>query len=166
MPPSMALRQGFLVPVVVVPTRNRHPDGFLDFAEKIEFILGAKGDRASLGASTGGAANAVNVRFRFIGQVKVYHKTDIFDVHATRSDVGGDEHGGESLFEAIQRFFPLGLGLVPVDRVRRKSSGAEALGEFVRAVFGPAEDDRELLLLGVSLPAEKLFQKVPFGFAI
>ena len=144
----MAVGEGFDVPVVIVPARDRHADDLFDLAQEFEFVFRAEGNRAAVGSGARRAADAVDVGFRFVRQIVVHHQPDVLHIHAAGGDVGGDEHGSEAFLEAVERLLALGLGLVAVDGIGGKPGGAEALGEFVRAVFGAAEDDGQLLLGG------------------
>jgi len=53
-----------------------------------------------------------------------------------------------------------------MNRIGWKTGGAEAFRQLVRTVFGPTENDRQLLAIGVGLALEKQFKQRALVFAI
>ena len=58
---------------------------------------------------TAGSADAMDVGFRFVGQLVVDHVGNVIDVDATGGDVGGDQDRRPRRFECRQRSFPMVL---------------------------------------------------------
>jgi hypothetical protein len=105
----VALGEGFFVPVVIVPAGDGHADDFFDIAQVFELVFRTERNGTTFGSSTRGAADAMHVGFGFVREIEVDHQTDVFDVNATSGNIGGDEHWGKALFEALQGFFALSL---------------------------------------------------------
>ena len=68
------------------------------------------------------------------------HRSNVGDVKAAGSDVGGDENRRRAVFERCQHRVPLLLPLVPMDG-RRAELAADRVGQLVAHALCPAEDD-------------------------
>ncbi len=161
----------FVLKVVAVPRMgdvagNLIFDELLDVAEEIDFIFGTEGDGEAIGSGATGPADAVDVGLGLVGEVVVYDQSDVFHIDPASGDVGGDENGNEALFELCEGFFALGLGFIAVDGFGFVAGGGQGLGEFVGAVFGPAEHDGQLGFFGLALFFKKLLQELQFIAAI
>ncbi len=73
----------------------------------------AERQRHAVGAGAAGAADAVDVGFRFQGQIVVDHVTNAVDVDAARSQVGGHEHTERPLAESQQGALCADCDLLP-----------------------------------------------------
>ena len=93
---------------------------------------------------TRGAADAVDILLRDVGQVEVHDMADARDVDPTRSDVGGDQHPHLAGLERGDRALALRLALVAVDRAGGDAGGFELTNDLVGAVLGSAEHQRAL----------------------
>src|SRR5207245_2782592 len=74
-----------------VGRRDRHANQLLDVAQERPLLAVAERDRDARGAGARGAADAVHVAFRDVGQIVIDHVADALDVDAARRDVGGDQ---------------------------------------------------------------------------
>ena len=94
------------------------------------------------GAGAAGAADAVHVVFRHVGQFEIDHLRQLVDVQTARGDVGGDQHRQRAVLELRQRTRTCGLALVAVDGGRLDAMLGQVLGELVGAVLGAGEHQR------------------------
>jgi len=69
-------------------------------------------------SSTGGAANAVNIDFGFVGQIEIEDVRNVVDVNASAGNVGGDENEHLAVSEVLERPCSGGLAFVTVNGVR------------------------------------------------
>ena len=88
-----------------------------------------------------GAADAVDVVLRLVGQVVVDDVGDAGHVDAARDDVGGDQHPDLAVAEGVERALAGVLRLVAVDRLGGDAVLGEVLRHPVGAVLGAGEDD-------------------------
>ncbi len=97
---------------------TRDADQPLDVAQ-IAHLLGAgdQRDRDAVGAGARGAADAVDIGFRDVGQVEIDHMADAVDVDAAGGDVGGDQRADLAGAERRQHALAVVLRLVAVDGV-------------------------------------------------
>ena len=77
-------------------------------------------------------------------QLKVDDMRQRVDVEAPRGHFGGDEDRRPAGLEVVERANSLALALVAVDRGRGDAVSLELLGEVIRAVLRPREDQRLL----------------------
>src|SRR5260221_612629 len=95
---------------------NGATDHPLDIAEKITFRTIAEGNGLAVSSGTGRAANAVDVRLGFLGQVEINHQRDSLHVDAAGGDVGCHQNTAASGAEIFKRALTCALGLVAVNR--------------------------------------------------
>ena len=69
-------------------------------------------------SSTSGAADAVNIDFGFVGQIKIEDVRNVVDVNASAGNVGGDENEHLAVSEVLERPCSGGLAFVTVNGVR------------------------------------------------
>ncbi len=130
----------WVVPGVVFIYRDFVADKPFDVPQICGFACIAKRDGYSAKPGAAGATDAVYVRFRFVGQVKVEYVADAFDVYAPRSQVSCYQDTDFSRVKSSQRPAPGVLGLVAVDRVSRNFGFVEMLGQAVGTVLGSGKN--------------------------
>ena len=112
----------FALPVgALVGRRQRHANQPLDVTQIGAFLVIAERDREALGAGARGAADAVDVAFRHIGQVVIDDMRDAVDIDAARGDIGGDQGLDLAVAEGGKRPLALALRLVAVDGFGREA---------------------------------------------
>ncbi len=119
-------------------------------------------DRLALRTRAAGAADAVHIVFRHVGQVEVDHMRQLVDVDAARRDVGGDQHAQRAGLELRQRPRARRLALVAVDGERRNAVARQLLGQAVGTVLG-AREDQYLVPVVV---AHELGEQFALAFAV
>ena len=92
------------------------------------------------------APDAVHEVLRCVGQVVVHHVCDVLHVDAPRRHVSGYQHAMLAAGKALQRRRALRLRPVAVDHVHVMPQPLQPLGNAVRAVLGPGEDQERALL--------------------
>ena len=102
-------------------------------------VLAHQRQRHALAAGAAGAANAVHVVFRRVGQLEIHHKRQFFDVQATGGHVGGHQHAHLTILERRQGFQPLALRLVAVNGFGGQAVALEFARELLGALAGAAE---------------------------
>src|SRR5947207_1813106 len=113
---------------------DRHPDQLLDVAQERQLVVRAQRDGDAVGAGARGAADAVHVAFRDVGQVEVDDVADALDVDAAGGDVGRHQRPDPAVAEAFQHTLTLVLRLVAVDRFGGDAILVEAADHLVGAV--------------------------------
>lgn len=141
-------------------------DDLFDLAKEINFVFCAKGDGESGGSGATGAADTVDIGFRFVGKIVVHDEADIFHIHSACCYIGGNEYGDDACLELSESFFALRLRFVSMDSFCFETSFAECLSEFVRTVLGTPENDGELCLFCVALFFKKLLEEIHFIAAV
>src|SRR6478752_9794964 len=97
-------------------TRQRHFDQPLDVAEIAELLAACdQRDRGALGTRARGAADAMHIGLRHVGQVEIDDVGDAVDVDAAGGDIGGDQRADLAGAEQSERPFAVVLRLVAVD---------------------------------------------------
>jgi hypothetical protein len=101
----------------------------------------AKRNGSSRGAGAGGAADAVDVALRFVGNVIVDDMRNAVDVDAASGNIGGDEDARLAIAEGGEHALALRLRLVAVERLCGDPRAAERTHQLVGAAFGAGKDD-------------------------
>src|SRR5690606_6899325 len=91
----------------------------------------------ALGAA--GAADAVYVVFRYVGQFVVYDVGQLVDVDAARGDVGGNQNADGVALEVFERFGAGALAFVAVDCGCTDAVFNQLFGEAICTVLGAGE---------------------------
>src|SRR5690554_4730547 len=78
-------------------------DQLFDARQQFAFVGTHQRQRMATFAGTAGTADAVHVVFRHVRQFKVHHLGQLFDVQATGSNVGGNQHAHFTGFKIRQR---------------------------------------------------------------
>ena len=112
-----------------------------DGAQLVLLVRGAQRHGGAVHAVAAGAADAVDVALRLVGQVVVDDHADARHVDAARGDVGGDQNAHGAVAEAAQRALARVLRLVAVDDVGGEAVLLEPARDLVGAVLGAGEDD-------------------------
>ena len=81
-------------------------------------------------------------------RVDVHDEGDLVDVDAASGDVGGHQHAGAALGEALEVALAGVLRQVAVELDRRDAGLGELLGELLRAVLGAGEQQRAVAASG------------------
>ena len=129
--------------VIGVFTEYRHPvaQQSLDVSQERPLLTIAERDRASGGARTAGAPDAMHVALGDVGDLVVHHERDPIDVDAAGREVGRDEHPQRPRAKSAERPIACALRFVAVNRGRRIAGVHELLSEAIRAVLGAGEHD-------------------------
>ena len=117
--------------------RARH---LADILEIGAFVLGTEGDRDPALAGPRGAADAVDILLRHVGQLVIDHVADARNVDPARGHIGGDQDRHARLAELVERALALGLRLVAVDRIAFDPRLAQPLHHTVGTMLGAGED--------------------------
>src|SRR6185436_18471 len=132
----------------------------LDLLHEAFLIQAHQADGGAVVAGAAGAADAVNVVFRHIGDFVVHHVRQLIDVDAASGDIGGHQGADLAALEFGQRLRARRLALVAVQRHRLDAVLGEKFSDVVGAELGAGEhqylaplvllDDvgQQLLLLG------------------
>ena len=107
-------------------------------------------------AGAAGAADAVDVVLRLVGQIEVHHMRQLVDVDAAGSDVGGHQHAHLTALEARQGAGASPLALVAVDGGGLDALLREPLGNAVGAVLGAGEHQHLLPVVAADQVTEQL----------
>lgn len=156
----------FAVECVVVDDADLFGNEALYLAEVVEFLHGAKGDGAALGPGSGGAADAVNVGFGFVGDVIIDHKGDVLDVDTARGNIGGDEDARALAAKVLERTLTGALAFISMDGFSPQAGMTHLTDESIGAVFGAAKDEREVFALFCLLVVEEGVEEVEFVLAL
>ncbi len=89
-----------------------------------------------------GAADAMDIGFRFGGKVVVDDVGDVFNIQPAGRDVGRDEHGRLSGLKLSQRAGPCALALIAVQRRGGDAGPLELFDHLVGTVLGAREHQR------------------------
>src|SRR3954466_4653170 len=90
----------------------------LDVAQIATLGTVTEADGDARGAGARGAADAMDIAFRFIRQFEIHHMRDVVNVDATGGNVSGDQNPGLALAEHFQRPLAGILALVAMDSFR------------------------------------------------
>jgi len=113
-------------------------------------------DRLAVGARAPGAADAVHVVLRHVGQVVVDDARQLRDVDAARGDVGRHEHVDAARLEIRERSRARTLALVAVDRLCADPVAPERLRQLVGAVLGAREHEHLVPAVRADHPRQEL----------
>ena len=154
----------FLVMVGMVEiNRDLLLDEFLNIHEEFVFFGRAVGDGMAGGSGTSGAADAVDVCLRFVGNVDVDDEGNVFDINSTSCNIGGDQNGKSSFLKLFEGALPLRLRPVAMNGFGFETMRVDGLAEFVCAVFGARKDNGQAFPL---LIFQMLEEEVFFGFLV
>ena len=131
-------------------------DLLLDEAQLAHLARGDEGDCVALLAHAPGAADAVDVRVRVIGDVVVEDVRHVRDVEAACCHLGRDQQLGAAIAERLEQALTLRLVDVAVDRGGGVAARLERRGQLVDFALRAAEDDRTARRLEVEDARERL----------
>src|SRR5690554_2312140 len=114
-------------------------DQLFDARQQFAFVGTHQRQRMATFAGTAGTTNAVHVVFRHVGQFKVHNLWQLFDIQATGSNVGGNQHAHFTGFKIRQRTGTGTLRLVAVNGGGGDAVLFQLLGQAVGAVLGAGE---------------------------
>lgn len=100
------------------------------------FMRSCKGPGGATCAGATRSPDAMNEVFRVLRQIVVHDMRDIIHMNPARRHVGGDQYTVNTIFEALQRFVPLALRAVAVDRGHPVFPALQKFREPVGALFG------------------------------
>ena len=135
----------------------------LDVAQVAALVGSAEGNRDSVRAGAGGAADAVDILFRNVGQVEVHDVADAGNIDPARGDIGCEKHANLTRTEGRKGALALGLALVAMNCERFDAGRCELANDLVGAVLGAAEHQRPLAL-PLALVAVDRVGRDPGGF--
>ena len=110
---------------------------------QVQFFMLITGDESNSvagGFSAAGAADAMNVIFRYRGDVEIYDVRDAGYVDAAGCDIGGDHDAEFAIFETVEGTLALALGAVGVYCYRFDVCALEIPVDFIGAVFCAREN--------------------------
>ena len=84
---------------MITDDRDMLANQLLDAVEEALFLPVAERNGDAFGSGSSGAANAVDVALRLVGNVVVDDVADVIDIDATGSNVGGDQDARLSALE-------------------------------------------------------------------
>ena len=120
---------------------DRLAGGLLDRAQHALLARGHEQDRVALAAGPAGAADAVHVGFRIVGNIVVDHMADALDVKAAGGDVGCHDYVQSAAAQPLDHFLALRLRHVAVEGGSGIAAGLELLGQFLGGDLGTDEDE-------------------------
>ena len=139
---------------------NRHlfADEFLDILQIGLLFLITERNGHTFQAGTAGSADAMNVCFRDIGQIKIHNMRHVIHINASGGDVGGNQYPDIARLELGQRGDTIVLRLVTMDGRDGDSSPYQIFCHAIRAMLGSCKDQNgpECLVL------EQMGQQQPF----
>ena len=135
---------------MIVDDGDRFANEAFDTTEEVTLAAVAEGDGLSIESGAGGAADAVDVGFGFLGEVVVEDEGDALDVDTACGDVGGDEDAATARAEVEECAFAGTLGFVAVDGFSLDAVTAKLLDELVGHVLHADEDEDEADGVGVN----------------
>ncbi len=127
--------------------------GYLDLVDVLHMLevadveAGDQGDGDPGFSRASRASGAVEIDLRLIRGRIADHMGEVADVDAAGSDIGGDEKAQFTALDALECFFPCGLGEVPRNLVGVESPLLQVAGDEADVRFRIAEDDRALGIL-------------------
>ena len=120
------------------------------------FLGRHQGDGVAVLAGPAGAADAVHVVLRHVGQIKVHHMGQLVDIDAAGGDIGGHQHTHLPALEASQGAGAGSLTLVAVDGGGREALLLKPFGHLVGAMFGAREHQHLLPVIAADQVAEQI----------
>src|ERR1700722_8350541 len=143
---------------VAAGDRQTLADQALDVDEERALLAIAERDAPPARSRAAGAADAVDVALGDVREVEVDDERDALDVDPAGRDVRRDEHAGGPAPERLEGALARSLRLVAVDGGAADAGAIELLGEAVRAVLGPREDQRAAEVAGLAGLAQEALE--------
>jgi hypothetical protein len=131
-------------------------DKSLDGSDVLGIFGGHEGEGVAGGLRPTGAADAVNVILRMLGDVEINDVADVLDIEATSGDIRRDKDFEAAIAEAPQGLFSFALAAVRMDDGDGVFVLLEEARDFIRAVFGAAENNDGLVMDLVEKGAEEV----------
>jgi len=145
------------------PPRQRRAVECLDVGRLRPLARRAQGDRQPGLAGAAGAADAVRVGFRIVGDVVAHHQRQRHDVQPARGHVGGHQHRAAVVGEAHQHLVAVALLHVAVQGQRGMAAAVKLLRHRVDVLAHVAEHQRLVPIgAGAALAGQQLRQRVHF----
>ena len=119
-------------------------DQFFNVAHQPRVAGSDKAHRQARGAGAAGAADAVHIVFGVERHVKVENRRHVFDVQTTGRNVGAHQQIDLALFEGLQRFQPLVLAFIAVQRGGLEAFALQRAGQ-PRATELAVDEHKSLL---------------------
>ena len=116
--------------------RDGAADELLNGLELVLLVDVAEGDGGAAPPGPAGAADAVDVGLRYVGQVVVEHVGELLNVQAPGGDVGGHQNLHRAALEVGQGLLSGGLALVAVDGGGGDTRLDQIPGHLVGPVLG------------------------------
>src|SRR5690554_3542816 len=134
----------------------------LNASQMATFGCIAEGNGDAAAARTRGAANAVNIAFRFVRQLIVDDMSNARNVNAARGDIGCHQHARLAIAEIVERALSCTLRLVAMDRLSDDARLFKLLADAIGTMFRPCKDD-DAGKVGV---VQKLCKKLALALSI
>ena len=112
----------------------------LDVAQQSGFVARDQRDGFARGAGAAGAADAMHVILRHVGQFVIDHLRQLLDVETAGRHFGGHQGGDLSALEHVERLDARGLALIAVNGRRLNAGALQLLGQPIRAMLGAREN--------------------------
>ena len=135
---------------------DRLARGLLDRAQHAGLTRGDEDNRLPAAPGTRGAADAMDIRFRIVGNIVIEHVANAADIESACRDVGRDDNVDETALEPIDRPFAQGLVHVPVQRATRKPARLELFREFHGRGFRAHENHHAIEILDFEDPGQRV----------
>ncbi len=135
---------------VIRTNRDRLADEFFDRPQITALFAITEADRDARCAGAGRAADAMDIRFGLVSQIKINDMRDAIHIDAAGGHVTGNQQGGLTVAEVEQCPLTGVLALVAVDRLGADADVLQmlhqAIGPVLRADKNQAAGDRSVVI--------------------
>ena len=112
----------------------------LDETDDFGVLFRDKAQGLAHGLGAAGTAGAVDIGFRRVRDIVVYHVGNPGDVQAPGRHIRGHQNGEAAVLKALECLLPLKLGQVALDAGGFESGPGELVGQLSGLVPGPGKD--------------------------
>ena len=117
-------------------------DGTLNQLQLTELTRSDEGHSYAGVACTTGAADAVNIAFRILRNIKVDNVGDVVNVDTAGSNVGSNQHINSALAEFLHYTVTLVLAQVAMQALSHVATAGKCDRQVINTLFGTAEDNQ------------------------